>query len=288
MNNKHALRIAVLLISLMSVSSIATAQSSGYSSPMAGTWLINEEFNGKPGRGFQIDVQNDIVVMYFYGYETNGQSSYWLAAGKLPDGSDELTADLGEYEGGMSFGDPIKNALYRGARGKVTIRFYSINRGEICLPNEVCKEISAFNFGYENNSASALLGTWRIFFEDSKTDENLGLYVNFHEVVATTKPGASDRAVGKLQSSDCCGDLPGQVFCDRVLKEPDENSPYYTWMYQCGIELTPGAIRTFGLDLNRNGFSAQLREGSRTAPLVTGRMYGYRVLSATDRDIQPN
>lgn len=127
--------------------------------PQVGTWAIDEEVNGEPGRGFQIDVQNDVLVLYFYGYEPTGESTYWLAAGKFAKGSNELTMDLGAYEGGMAFGDPFKNATYLGPRGQVTVRFDGITYGEICLPSESCKAISAFNFGY-SDSAEAVLGGW--------------------------------------------------------------------------------------------------------------------------------
>ena len=80
--------------------------------PQTGTWVINDsEANGElldadcPDRS----AKSFILVLYFYGYETAGDSAFWLAAGAFQPGSNEITADLGEYQGGMGFGDPMQN-----------------------------------------------------------------------------------------------------------------------------------------------------------------------------------
>ena len=43
--------------------------------PQAGTWVIDAELDGKPGRGLAIDVQGNTVVLQVYGYEANGAAS---------------------------------------------------------------------------------------------------------------------------------------------------------------------------------------------------------------------
>lgn len=53
-------RIAACLVPLAGLAS--QAEAIDYT-PQVGTWLIDEEFNGKPGRGFQMDVQNDVLVL---------------------------------------------------------------------------------------------------------------------------------------------------------------------------------------------------------------------------------
>ena len=44
--------------------------------PSAGTWVVNDELNGKPGRGLAIDVQNHVLVMQMYAYEKNDQPTF--------------------------------------------------------------------------------------------------------------------------------------------------------------------------------------------------------------------
>ena len=103
MNTGKKLGIFVFILLLLGFSQSMRAQDF---TPQTGAWVINEEANGEPGRGFQIEVQNDILVLYFYGYEAAGDSAFWLATGAFQPGSNEITADLGEYQGGMGVWRP--------------------------------------------------------------------------------------------------------------------------------------------------------------------------------------
>lgn len=45
--------------------------------PANGLWGINAELNGSPGRGFQIEVENETVVLTYYGYRPDGSSAFF-------------------------------------------------------------------------------------------------------------------------------------------------------------------------------------------------------------------
>ncbi len=275
MNKAKIFALPALVISMIGVAQATLAQTF---SPQSGTWAIDEENNGKPGRGFQIDVQNDILVLYFYGYEQTGESTYWLAAGRIPAGSNQLTADLGEYEGGMAFGDPIKNATYLGSRGKVTIRFSAVARGEICLPSEACKAISAFNFGFEN-SASALLGGWLVTTVDSTTQELDAYAVDFTDVVATPNPNAVDRAVGTTYIElDDGSFVETDVACDKLINPlPLE--------YFCTLSAL-GHTQKLELNVKRNGMGGQYYEMDGVK--LEGSVIGTRLMNESGRYNYPN
>jgi len=66
--------------------------------PQTGTWVVTSEVDGKPGRGFGIDVQNTTLVMQMYAYESNGQPTFYLAVGDVVD--NKVTAPLTQYTGG--------------------------------------------------------------------------------------------------------------------------------------------------------------------------------------------
>lgn len=267
--------VAILIFSFLASPEATVAQTF---SPQAGTWAIDEENNGKPGRGFQIDVQNDILVLYFYGYEQTGESTYWLAAGRLPNGSNQLTADLGEYEGGMAFGDPIKNATYLGSRGNVTIKFNTVASGEICLPNEACKAISAFNFGFET-SASALLGIWIVTTIDNTTEELDAYGVEFTDVVATPNRNAVDRAVGTTYIElDDGSFVESQVVCDKLINPlPLE--------YLCTLSAL-GHTQKLELNVKRNGMGGRYYEMDGVA--LEGSVIGTRNVNKSGRFNYPN
>jgi hypothetical protein len=265
---------AFLILSLLSFSPLVMAQAI---SPQVGTWTINQENSGKPGRGFQIEVQNDILVLYFYGYEPTGDSIYWLATGRLPAGSNELTVDLGEYEGGMAFGDAAKNAVYRGSRGQVTIRFSTIAKGQICLPEETCKDISPFNFGFENN-VSRLLGVWVITTTDSTT-KALGAY-EFHltEIRPASDTFSVDRALGWARVESLDGKFEEtEVACSKTDKGP---ARYYCRAGDFGFE------QDFEFDIDRNAIAGEFYDSSGVNG--KGTFVGFRVTNQSGRSVIPN
>lgn len=130
--------------------------------PQGGTWIIADELNGKPGRGFAIDVQNDTVVMQVYAYESSGQPTFYMATGTLGD-NNIVDAKLGRYEGGRYLGSGDRSGVERGSPGNVRIRFTSGTQGLITLPGEGEKVIKRFQFGYDN-TPQALLGLWSVVY----------------------------------------------------------------------------------------------------------------------------
>ena len=283
MHKGKKLSIIVFILSLLGFSQSMLAQDI---SPQTGTWAIDEEINGKPGRGFQIEVQNDILVLYFYGYEKTGESTYWLAAGKLASGSNELTADLGAYEGGMAFGDPIKDAVYLGSKGSVTIRFNTVASGEICLPDETCKAVRPFNFGYEE-SASELLGRWLVtVFNNGPNTQTFTVELNFTEVDTPPYPDTIDRVSGTatyLNDSDMAhkGDET-RVECSRLIQPNPE--PYF-----CRLVAGADATETY-ISMMRNALVGRYHNYG--GPWDYGdawvNVIGFRLASGSGRQVIPN
>ena len=125
--------------------------------PQAGTWVVTSEVDGKPGRGFGIDVQNTTLVMQMYAYESNGQSTFYLAVGDVVE--NRVNVPLTKYTGGRFFGSGARSGAYAGSPGNVNIRFTSGTTGFITFPNEGEVAISRFNFGY-GAVADSLRGFW--------------------------------------------------------------------------------------------------------------------------------
>jgi len=276
MDYARALFAGVLLSSLLAHASPTLAVNTV--TPQIGTWAIDEEVDGKPGRGFQIDVQNNVLVLYFYGYESGGEATFWLAAGRIPDGSDELTAELGAYEGGMAFGDPLKNASYVGSRGNVTIRFASKTRGEICLPTEACKAISAFNFGFENSS-SELLGDWVVI---GNPESSAGLFeaweFYFETLVPPSYPGVIDSVAGKTTLNVNGSPFRVEIVCDKYVTKAE-------WEYFCKTPRGPEQKR-FYLNVERDGFRGAYQDPA--TGQIRGLVLGFRVSDLAGRVVLPN
>jgi len=271
------LSIFILIVSLLEISQTILAQDI---SPQVGTWVIDEENNGKPGRGFQIDVQNDIQVLYFYGYNDVGKPMWWLATEKLRSGRNEIRAELEEYQGGMAFGDPVKPAFFLGSNGYVTVRFSAADKGEICLNDGPCKAISTFNFGYEEN-ASALLGQWLVtVFNNGPSTQTFTVELNFTEVDKPPFPDTIDRVSGTAtyrNDSDMAhqGDET-RVECSRLIQPNPE--PYF-----CRLVAEADATETY-ITVTRNALVGRyLNYGG---PWVN--VIGFRLTSGSGRQAIPN
>jgi hypothetical protein len=134
----------------------------GAVTPEAGLWAIDSEVDGRPGRGFQIDVQTGTLVLTFYGYNADGSAQWYLSAGALTNGA--FTGTLDRYQRGAAFGHSIVPAVSAGNSGPVTITFADATHGQITLPGESPKAISRFVFANPPTitptaNLSALTGT---------------------------------------------------------------------------------------------------------------------------------
>lgn len=110
--------------------------------PQAGTWVISEELNGKPGRGLAIDVQGNTFFMQVFGYENNGDATFYTATGQMQ--GDAVTAPLMRYQGGRSFGSEARDAVEDKSLGHVTVSFKNGLTGTIQFPNEPAVAIERF------------------------------------------------------------------------------------------------------------------------------------------------
>ncbi len=112
------------------------------SPPSDGLWSIDEGNPGDNGRGFQLELQDSVMVLTYYGYNADGKAQWYLAAGNFANGS--FSASMERYEGGTYLGGPYSPASLNESVGTVSITFSSSTKGTIILPNEQPKGISKF------------------------------------------------------------------------------------------------------------------------------------------------
>lgn len=121
------------------------ARPAAAATPDTGLWIIDAENNGQPGRGLQIEVQNNTLVMTFYGYLPSGAAQWYLAAGALNGSS--FSGSPERFAGGTAFGQPHVPAQAVGSAGTVTMSFTDSSHGTITLPGESAKAFSRLQFG---------------------------------------------------------------------------------------------------------------------------------------------
>ncbi len=189
--------------------------------PAAGIWAVDSENTGQPGRGFNIEVQNEVVFFTYYGYRTDGSSMFYYAAG--PISNNTFTSALYEFQGGTPLGGAYRPAVLNGNPGTVTLNFTSGTHGTITLPGETAKAISKDEFGYADGP-DGLLGTWQFTVID------LYPFVTVHTLTTNTGMSSSTgngivdttsydffcefQVSGILAGGVACLDFPAQQFSD--------------------------------------------------------------------------
>ena len=123
--------------------------------PQNGLWVITSEQNGQPGRGFDIDIQSNVLVIAYFGYGSSGAALFYLGSGVLSN--NQVQTALQTYTGGTYLGGPTRNAVAGTPAGTATLSFTSPTSGSITLPGEATKAITRGTFA---DISAALNGTF--------------------------------------------------------------------------------------------------------------------------------
>lgn len=198
---------------LLMAAALATASFSATAlMPAGGLWVIDSENTGQSGRGFQLEVENEVLVFTYYGYRADGSSVFYLAAG--PISNNTFTAPLTEYQGGRTLGGAYKPAAALGNVGNVTLSFTSGLHGSITLPGESAQAISKFGFGY-SSGPDGLLGTWLMTYLVSglKVTEVYALNTKLSSATPTGNGVVTNDARSVSCEFQVSGSLAGTVLC---------------------------------------------------------------------------
>ena len=112
------------------------------SPPSDGLWSFNEGNPGDPGRGFEVELEGNVMVFTYFGYNADGTAQWYLAAGSFASGS--FSALMYPYEGGTYLGGPYQAAHQIESVGAVSITFSSSTTGTITLPKGPSEGITKF------------------------------------------------------------------------------------------------------------------------------------------------
>lgn len=209
--------------------------------PQSGSWVVNSELDGKPGRGMVVDAQNGTVALQMYAYENDGRPTFFLAAGPLV--SNRFSGPLTRYSGGRYFGSGPRSGVEAGSPGQVSVRFTSGISGFITFPGEPEVAISRFNFGYPA-VASSLRGMWTL--------TSFGSEGVFSEVVnMQLQTPATANGNGLMETADRLfgcehqtrGNLAGGVLCVKITSSGQLLRSYY---FVYSVNEGEGSSRTNG------------------------------------------
>lgn len=190
--------------------------------PEKGMWWNPAE----SGRGYGIDVQDNLVFVTYYGYRDNGTSTFFTSLGVIDPETSEVDADWVSFRGGQcwgcSYSAPVATVI-----GTARFKFDTPITGEIRLSSGGVIPIQRQS-SIEFDSADALLGTWHM------TYGALGVY--YGDILWANK--VEDKA-DKTFSGIRLGATASRIFVGKVSASDinsasilvDSSANYYTFYY---------------------------------------------------------
>jgi hypothetical protein len=133
--------------------------------PRSGVWVnLNES-----GSGYTIEVQEDVLVITTYSYQTGGAPQWYLAAGPMTNDQHNFTGTLDKYVGGQCI-----SCVYSGSPtligndGVISIVFTSETSATLTLPGGRTTQIQSYSFAI-GDPPNGLLGEWVFFYDVGAT-----------------------------------------------------------------------------------------------------------------------
>jgi hypothetical protein len=200
----------MLVLSLFAFLFISTA---GFAfTPLTGHW----NNLGESGSGYNIDIQNGILVVTVYSYKASGEPQWYIASGPMSSDQRSFSGTLLMYSNGqciscMYSGSPTPS----GTAGTINITFLSETSATLTLPGGRVTNIQPFNFGY-GNPPQGLIGEWIFVYDIISGSTTFAERFNLTVLGGSTSTGTG--TVMDLTRAAVCeyqytGSFAGHVLC---------------------------------------------------------------------------
>lgn len=157
---KFALRL--ILVALFFSSVHVGAASVAIGGPATGLW----SHPGDGGRGFNIDLQGDTMIVTTFVYEATGVPVWYLSSGTYNHQTGVFRSTYDSYTGGQCFGCAANQPLvHPAAAGNLTITFHSTSDATLTFPGGTLA-IEKFNYGFAART-DLLRGEWALSYNIS-------------------------------------------------------------------------------------------------------------------------
>jgi len=153
---KSAIRVLALLVSLVALADSASALTVG--GPTMGLWWNPSE----SGRGYEIDLQGDTMIVTTYVYEQSGDPIWYLSSGTYDHTTGVFQSAYDIFANGQCFGCPYVAPAHTGDAGPITITFHTNQTATLTYPGG-STEISKFQYGYPDRT-QVLYGEWALTY----------------------------------------------------------------------------------------------------------------------------
>lgn len=146
---------AALCLLLSVAPGAADAASKTLGGPVTGLWSNPSD----GGRGFNIDIQGNVMIVTTYVYTQTGQPIWYLSSGPFDHKTSTFQSSYDSYSNGQCFGCPPKAPIPSpSAAGAMKIQFHDNQHATITTPSGPL-EIQKFNYGF-SDANEVLYGEW--------------------------------------------------------------------------------------------------------------------------------
>ncbi|MFO1413751.1 MAG: hypothetical protein U1F10_07565 [Burkholderiales bacterium] len=207
--------------------------------PHTGQWWNPSE----SGSGYNIDVQNGVLVVTIFSYKGNGDSEWYLAAAALTNTGHNFTATLDKYRNGQCISCAYAGRPgLAGNDGAISISFSSETSATLTLPGGRTTAIVPYNFGY-GDPPSGLLGEWVFFYDIVTTFAERFNYTSVGNKTSTGNGVVIDSGRNATCEYQTSGSFVGLVLCFDFDSTLTVTQNIYRFRY--GIDETYGGIYTY-------------------------------------------
>ncbi len=191
------------------------------------------------GRGYNIDVQDGIIILIVYAYDGAGNGQWYLASGPMTNSQRNFTGTLDKYRGGQCITCPYAGSpTLVGNDGTVSIVFHTETSATITFPGGRTTLIEPFNFGF-GAPPQGLIGEWHFITQISST------FVDRYDLTTVLPASANGSGV--------VADLPQRLAC-----ELQTSGPFAGLVLCLDIDSTGATVSVFvfrfGLDETFDGY----------------------------------
>jgi hypothetical protein len=198
--------------SLALIFAVLISTASSAFEPRVGLWANAAE----SGSGYAMEIQNGILAMAIYSYETGGAAQWYLASGPLTQFGKAFSATLDRYQGGQCISCTYKPPALQGNDGVVSINFESETLATVVLPGGRTTVIQPFDFGYGPLPAG-FLGEWIFVYDIVAGGASFANRFDFTETSSTGTGNGNGLAIDVARNAACelqvTGPVAGFVIC---------------------------------------------------------------------------
>jgi len=193
----------------MALSATVTAASAFQ--PHTGHWFDATQ----PGTGFNLDIQNGVLVLTYYSYQPAGPAQWYLSAGPMGNGQRSYVGPLDKYVNGQCPTCAYKAPVSAGSEGTISINFVNETTASVTLPGGRATIIHPYDFGY-GNPPQGLLGEWIFVYDIIPGATTFAERFDFSTLIPGTSTG-NGIAADAVRFAGCelqvSGALAGTVIC---------------------------------------------------------------------------